>query len=140
MSNVGTTEEAQHTQYTVNTTSGYSQMDGYPLPPGPPESQLLSQPTRPQVGSSAMTDNALRLRKKEAKHFCPVPGCESQGFTEKHNLNYHMRSHDDERPFVCERCGKRFRSKNDLNRHFLKSKKPCERDGTRAFHGQGPGY
>ncbi|KAJ8086221.1 hypothetical protein PM082_005044 [Marasmius tenuissimus] len=44
-------------------------------------------PGRPRVvGSMAHTLVARSLRKKRPKYFCDVPGCQSQGFTQKHNF------------------------------------------------------
>ncbi|KAG7088131.1 hypothetical protein E1B28_012155 [Marasmius oreades] len=82
---------------------------------------------RMQVGSVAITAATRKRRtKKESTFFCPVLGCNSEGFTEKHNLVYHMRSHGDIRPYECTRCGKCFRSQSDLTRHINKAKRPCE--------------
>ncbi|KAF9260027.1 hypothetical protein L218DRAFT_623564 [Marasmius fiardii PR-910] len=82
---------------------------------------------RQQIGSVTMTTTAISNRKLEPKFFCDVPGCTSQGFTEKHNYLYHMRSHEVQRPYMCERCGKSFRAQGDLTRHLYMSKKRCER-------------
>ncbi|KAF9260005.1 hypothetical protein L218DRAFT_932993 [Marasmius fiardii PR-910] len=41
-------------------------------------------------------------RKQEATFHCPVPGCGST-FTRSFNLKGHLRSHNEERPFVTER-------------------------------------
>ncbi|KAF9260030.1 hypothetical protein L218DRAFT_947123 [Marasmius fiardii PR-910] len=82
-------------------------------------------PVRP-VGSPGVTQTTLNHRKKVPMFFCPVSGCESRGFTEKHNFIYHMRSHEGIKPFECPRCGKPFRSQSDLTRHLKKSKKRCD--------------
>ncbi|KAF9262916.1 hypothetical protein L218DRAFT_370962 [Marasmius fiardii PR-910] len=81
-----------------------------------------------QIGSPAMTKAGMSRRKKDkdSRFFCRVPGCRSQGFTEAHNLSYHNRCHQDERPFgPCPKCGKYFRARGDLKRHVDKSKRPC---------------
>ncbi|KAJ8088504.1 hypothetical protein PM082_022577 [Marasmius tenuissimus] len=80
---------------------------------------------RHQVGSAAGTTAALNNRTKPATFFCEVQGCPSKGFTERHNLLYHTRSHQNVRPYVCEKCGRAFTSRSDLTRHVTKSKKPC---------------
>ncbi|KAJ8086237.1 hypothetical protein PM082_005060 [Marasmius tenuissimus] len=69
------------------------------------------------VGSMANTLVAISLRKKGPKYFCDVPGCRSQGFTQKHNLEYHKRSHRNERPFKCDYCLRSFGARCDLTRH-----------------------
>ncbi|EEB99348.1 hypothetical protein MPER_00989 [Moniliophthora perniciosa FA553] len=53
-------------------------------------------------------------------YICKEPDC-GKRFTEKHNLEYHMRSHKDERPFACDKCGKAFRSASDRTRHQQRS-------------------
>ncbi|KIM26903.1 hypothetical protein M408DRAFT_34462, partial [Serendipita vermifera MAFF 305830] len=49
---------------------------------------------------------------------CPVPGCGST-FTRRFNLRGHLRSHTEERPFVCDwpGCGKGFARSHDCKRH-----------------------
>ena len=42
-------------------------------------------PANRQVGSRAGTNNSLRQRKSPAKYHCNVDGCESKGFTARHN-------------------------------------------------------
>ncbi|KAG7089259.1 hypothetical protein E1B28_010957 [Marasmius oreades] len=104
--------------------------NGVMHPPPPSQSQtftnqhFLASP-RP-VGSPAVTTAAISQRQKEPTFFCGVPGCTSQGFTERHNWLYHMRSHNDERPYPCAKCSKSFRSRSDLTRHG-KGRKSCNR-------------
>ncbi|KDQ27708.1 hypothetical protein PLEOSDRAFT_1056240, partial [Pleurotus ostreatus PC15] len=49
---------------------------------------------------------------------CPVPGCGST-FTRRFNLRGHLRSHTEERPYVCEwpGCKKGFARQHDCKRH-----------------------
>ncbi|EJD02856.1 uncharacterized protein FOMMEDRAFT_41228, partial [Fomitiporia mediterranea MF3/22] len=49
---------------------------------------------------------------------CPVPGCGST-FTRRFNLRGHLRSHTEERPYVCEwpGCNKGFARQHDCKRH-----------------------
>ncbi|KAL0573585.1 hypothetical protein V5O48_008362, partial [Marasmius crinis-equi] len=58
---------------------------------GSTTSQFLAVPLpdpveRRIVGSNANIIASVSRRKKQAKYFCDVPGCPSQGFTQKHNL------------------------------------------------------
>ncbi|KAJ8078099.1 hypothetical protein PM082_000305 [Marasmius tenuissimus] len=46
-----------------------------------------------QVGSEAITKAALKNRRNKPLYFCRVPRCTSKGFTQKHNFEYHQRSH-----------------------------------------------
>ncbi|KAJ8072179.1 hypothetical protein PM082_015737 [Marasmius tenuissimus] len=73
---------------------------------------------RPIVGSMANTLVARSLRRREPKYFCDVPGCTAQGFTQKHNLEYHKRSHRNERPYHCDLCFRPFGARSNLNRHI----------------------
>ncbi|KAJ8096235.1 hypothetical protein PM082_011364 [Marasmius tenuissimus] len=70
-----------------------------------------------QVGSAATTEVAVRNRTARPVYFCNVPGCTSRGFTQRHNFEYHNRSHTNSRPFVCNDCKRGFNSRSDLNRH-----------------------
>ncbi|EIW83282.1 hypothetical protein CONPUDRAFT_35776, partial [Coniophora puteana RWD-64-598 SS2] len=49
---------------------------------------------------------------------CPVPDCGST-FTRRFNLRGHLRSHTEERPYVCEwpGCNKGFARQHDCKRH-----------------------
>ncbi|KAI8923642.1 hypothetical protein BC831DRAFT_381465, partial [Entophlyctis helioformis] len=47
---------------------------------------------------------------------CSVKGCD-RTFTRKYNLDAHLRSHEDIRPYGCDACDRRFSRKHDLNRH-----------------------
>ncbi|KAL0580931.1 hypothetical protein V5O48_001125 [Marasmius crinis-equi] len=57
--------------------SSTSQFSAVPLPD--PIERLI-------VGSQANIEASVSKRKKQPKYFCDVPGCPSQGFTQKHNL------------------------------------------------------
>ena len=57
------------------------------VPPAQATPSNLPNVCRPQVGSPANTRVSLSHRKKEPMYFCDVRGCESQGFTARHNLN-----------------------------------------------------
>ncbi|KAK1222146.1 B-cell lymphoma/leukemia 11A [Marasmius sp. AFHP31] len=77
-----------------------------------------------QVGSSTVTGASIARRKtRRPRYFCNVPGCSSEGFTAKHNYDYHMRAHNGEKPFRCSGCERAFGSRSDLRRHGSKSSK-----------------
>jgi len=72
---------------------------------------------RPHVASSAIKDASAARRSRDARFFCAVAGCGSN-FTTKSNLQGHMRSHANERPYVCQvGCGKAFTRQSDRHRH-----------------------
>ncbi|ESK87229.1 zinc finger protein 133 [Moniliophthora roreri MCA 2997] len=58
------------------------------------------------------------------RYFCTVPGC-GKGYTQRHNLNYHLNSHKGLKPYVCQECEKGFGSKSDLRRHRKAKTLPC---------------
>ncbi|KAI8853297.1 hypothetical protein BC829DRAFT_360092 [Chytridium lagenaria] len=39
-------------------------------------------------------------------------------FSRLYNLNSHVKTHSDQRPFECKHCDQRFARKHDLNRHM----------------------
>jgi len=67
----------------------------------------------------------IRLKHTEAPRLpCTHPGCLAS-FTLAQHLKYHLMDHTGERPFPCpyERCGERFKSQGDVNKHIKKAKK-----------------
>ncbi len=53
------------------------------------------------------------FRKTKSKRSYPCHQC-GRIFTQKGNLNVHMRIHTGERPFTCQQCGKSFVKKETL--------------------------
>ena len=50
-------------------------------------------------------------------HFCPFPGCH-KSFTASYNLTIHYRIHKGDRPYECEKCGKKFFDRANYKYHF----------------------
>lgn len=48
----------------------------------------------------------------------------SRKFLQRHRLLAHLRSHTNEKPFICENCGQGFRIKESLKNHQLKHNPP----------------
>ncbi|KAJ8086133.1 hypothetical protein PM082_004953 [Marasmius tenuissimus] len=91
-----------------------------------PSSDLTSNNPR-QVGSSALTEaSTARRGTRSPRFFCRVPGCNSRGFTARHNYEYHVRAHSGKKPFKCRVCERNFGSQSDLRRHESK-KRSCQR-------------
>uniref|UniRef100_D8QI61 C2H2-type domain-containing protein n=1 Tax=Schizophyllum commune (strain H4-8 / FGSC 9210) TaxID=578458 RepID=D8QI61_SCHCM len=67
-----------------------------------------------EVATPAMRGAADRRRKKPHRFFCTV--CPA-GFTAKHNLQAHERSHIGKKGFACNKCGLAFDNPGVLKRH-----------------------
>ncbi|KAJ8085987.1 hypothetical protein PM082_004806 [Marasmius tenuissimus] len=94
-------EELPGLLYDINASSSEliqqdPRMSEYPLPlpvsalefnPGAQQSTQSQAGVCRKVGSLTGTNTSIQNRKKEPRYFCPVVGCESKGFTEKHNFN-----------------------------------------------------
>ena len=50
-------------------------------------------------------------------HFCPYPGC-NKSFTASYNLTIHYRIHKGDRPYECEKCGKKFFDRANYKYHI----------------------
>ena len=49
-------------------------------------------------------------------HFCPFPGC-NKSFTASYNLTIHYRIHKGDKPYECEKCGKKFFDRANYKYH-----------------------
>jgi uncharacterized Zn-finger protein len=79
-----------------------------------PFSNVFADPNSPPIGISKQNVTTLHTnkashnqRKQEATFVCPVPHC-GITFTRSFNLKRHIRSHTEEKPFICKspECGK----------------------------------
>ena len=50
-------------------------------------------------------------------HFCPFPGC-TKSFTASYNLTIHYRIHKGDKPYECEKCGKKFFDRANYKYHI----------------------
>ncbi|KAJ6500137.1 hypothetical protein C8R47DRAFT_1110580 [Mycena vitilis] len=73
----------------------------YPSSNGVPRLPPILQVEKQQVTTSATQLASASRRRNEAHFVCPVPGCGST-FTRRFNLRGHLRSHTEERPYVCD--------------------------------------
>ncbi|KAK0212845.1 hypothetical protein DFS33DRAFT_1464500 [Desarmillaria ectypa] len=86
----------------------------YPSASGVPRLPPILQVEKQQVTTSATQLASANRRRNEAHFQCPVPGCGST-FTRRFNLRGHLRSHTEERPYVCQwpGCQKGFARQHD---------------------------
>uniref|UniRef100_A0A7S1TF13 C2H2-type domain-containing protein n=1 Tax=Compsopogon caeruleus TaxID=31354 RepID=A0A7S1TF13_9RHOD len=82
------------------------------------DTECARAPRVPESGPTTSTSRKLLL------HRCPYPGCDTI-MTLKSNLKAHVRTHTDEKPYVCDLpgCKKRFRWKSSLTYHLSLHKK-----------------
>ncbi|KAI8928166.1 hypothetical protein BC831DRAFT_397872 [Entophlyctis helioformis] len=74
-----------------------------------PVSLPLGAPGRPYVPPPDF--DLERSRSLPACHIC------GQSFTRTFNLNSHLKSHENVKPYTCSDCGMAFTRRHDLNRH-----------------------
>ncbi|KAH0610020.1 uncharacterized protein H6S33_012566 [Morchella sextelata] len=87
------------------------------------------------VGSEVKRPTAIRRAKSatvmevspypQKSHSCPIPSC-GRLFKRLEHLKRHVRTHTQERPYICNHCNKAFSRSDNLAQH----KRTHERDGT----------
>ncbi|KAG9565778.1 hypothetical protein KCU71_g3208, partial [Aureobasidium melanogenum] len=91
-------------------TSGLSRRSS----PSPvPQRDYILDPANPERANSGGNDPKW-TQKHPATYQCAL--CPKK-FTRAYNLRFHLRTHEDERPFVCAVCGKAFARQHDRKRH-----------------------
>ncbi|KAF8919850.1 hypothetical protein CPB85DRAFT_1275649 [Mucidula mucida] len=100
----------------ASTSQGGVGANHYPSSSGVPRLPPILQVEKQQVTTSATQVASANRRRNEAHFQCPVPGCGST-FTRRFNLRGHLRSHTEERPYVCQwpGCKKGFARQHDCN-------------------------
>lgn len=86
-----------------------------------PHADTQTPPTPTIATDATTTASGRRKFPSELKTIpCTVPGCDKM-FNRLANLQAHLRSHANERPFKCERagCDKAYSDKKHLNAHVL---------------------
>ncbi|KIK63596.1 hypothetical protein GYMLUDRAFT_71735 [Collybiopsis luxurians FD-317 M1] len=85
--------------------------------PGNPTISEANLVFRSKVASDKVRMNAELKRKGPAKFLCEACGAT---FTAKHNLGFHMNSHNGIKPYSCEVCGETFTAPRSKDRHLKK--------------------
>lgn len=72
---------------------------------------LLDEAEFPEESPNTASRSPLKHPLAFNCHLCP------KKFTRKHNLESHIRVHNNEKPFQCSICNEKFTRKNDCDRH-----------------------
>ncbi|XP_074645902.1 HMG box-containing protein 1-like [Tubulanus polymorphus] len=84
----------------------------------------MQSPKRHQVKTERMQEY-LRAQAEQSSPTkrlqCPEEGC-NKVLTSSPGLRYHLKSHYQDRPYMCLRCNKRFKSANGLKYHTERTK------------------
>ncbi|KAF4121302.1 hypothetical protein GMORB2_2264 [Geosmithia morbida] len=116
----------------------YSQMGGEDV--SADSNQQQSEPRRPGPGVNGAVRRARSATVMELgpypqkSHSCPIPSC-GRLFKRLEHLKRHVRTHTQERPYICPSCNKAFSRSDNLAQH----KRTHEREdaGETAFNIEG---
>ncbi|TGZ77800.1 STE-domain-containing protein [Ascodesmis nigricans] len=93
-------------------------------------------PDRPGAIRRARSATAMEVGPYPQKsHSCPIPSC-GRLFKRLEHLKRHVRTHTQERPYVCTLCGKAFSRSDNLAQH----RRTHDRDGNTNGDAQFPQY
>ena len=68
----------------------------------------------------------MRSHDKQKPYKCHWPGCD-KGFAKQHDCKWHERLHSNNRPFVCDGCGRIFVWMDELDQHLREAGAECAR-------------
>jgi transcription factor STE12 len=100
--------------------------EGSPMPQGDQEYNVNGEVKRPTVIRRAKSATVMEVGPYPQKsHSCPIPSC-GRLFKRLEHLKRHVRTHTQERPYICNHCNKAFSRSDNLAQH----RRTHDRDGT----------